>query len=83
MPFARINFVDTDGNWIGWLPWEDLEIVDASGEYLGTIESDRLYRFKINHIEDILAIRILQIILAIRVILTIRAAHFYPHLLRI
>ena len=45
--FRKGEFVfDTDGNWLGWLPWGDLEIVDVSGEYLGTIESDRLYRFK-------------------------------------
>lgn len=43
--FRKGEFVfDTDGNWLGWLPWGDLEIVDVSGEYLGTIESDRLYR---------------------------------------
>ena len=45
--FLKDKFVfDTDGNWIGWLPWEDLEIVDTNGEYLGTMVRDRLYRFK-------------------------------------
>ena len=44
--FRKGKFVfDTDGNWIGWLPWEDLEIVDTNGEYLGTIVRDRFYRF--------------------------------------
>ena len=45
--FRRGKYVyDTSCEWIGWLPWNDQDVVDASGEYLGTIWSgDRLYRF--------------------------------------
>ena len=33
------------GNWIGWLPWDDVDVVDTDGEYLGTIFSGhRFYR---------------------------------------
>lgn len=40
---------DADGNWIGWLPWDDFEIVDKDGEYIGHIyPGHRLYR-KIFH----------------------------------
>ena len=43
------NVFDRTGDWIGWLPWGDGEIVDAHGEYLGTIvdsDGSRLYRFR-------------------------------------
>ena len=37
---------DTGINWIGWLPWEDGEVVSVDGEYIGTIWSEnRLYYF--------------------------------------
>lgn len=33
------------GKWIGWLPWDEKDVVDTNGQYLGTIfESNRLYR---------------------------------------
>ena len=33
------------GHWIGWLPWNDNEVVDINGQYLGTIvDGDRLLR---------------------------------------
>lgn len=36
---------DTEGNWVGWLPWGDGQVVDVEGRYLGTIyPEDRLYR---------------------------------------
>ncbi len=36
---------DCDGNWIGWLPWNDEDVVDRDGAYLGTIvKKKRLYR---------------------------------------
>ena len=36
---------DRDGHWIGWLPWNDGEVVDTDGKYLATIvEENRLYR---------------------------------------
>lgn len=34
---------DSDGMWIGWLPWQDDQVVDIKGRYLGTIYGDRLY----------------------------------------
>ena len=40
---------DRNGDWIGWLPWNDDDIVDTHGEYLGTIvrrEKPRLYRMR-------------------------------------
>ena len=37
---------DVDGEWIGWLPWNDGEVVNPDGEYLGTIcLTNRLLRF--------------------------------------
>lgn len=33
------------GQWIGWLPWNDNEVVDINGQYLGTlVDGDRLLR---------------------------------------
>ena len=26
-----------DGDWIGWLPWDDEDVFDSHGRYLGTI----------------------------------------------
>ena len=44
---------DRDGHWIGWLPWDDLEVVDTSGNYLATIvDGDRLYRDEDGKITD-------------------------------
>src|SRR5687767_6994830 len=35
-----------NGQWIGWMPWDDCHVVTIQGQYLGTIvESDRLYRY--------------------------------------
>lgn len=35
----------TKGNWIGWFPWDDNEIVDLNGQYLGTVfNKNRIYR---------------------------------------
>ena len=28
---------DAHGKWVGWLPWDDANVVDTKGEYLGTI----------------------------------------------
>ncbi len=46
--FRRGKYVfDPSGAWIGWLPWDDEEIVDTHGEYFGTIVhrgKPRLYR---------------------------------------
>ena len=37
---------DTDGNWIGWLPWTDNDVVTDDGDYLGTIcDKNRIYYF--------------------------------------
>ena len=48
--FRRGKFVfDPNGEWIGWLPWNNDEIVNPSGEYLGTIvhrSRPRLYQFE-------------------------------------
>ena len=46
--FRRGKYVyDKSGTWIGWLPWNDQDVVSVSGEYLGTIWlGDRLYRFQ-------------------------------------
>ena len=45
--FKRDEYVfDTNGNWIGWIPWNDGDVCAPNGEYLGTItQNDRLYRF--------------------------------------
>lgn len=39
------NVFDTNGNWIGWLPWDDYDVVTTNGNYLGTICGDRIYCF--------------------------------------
>jgi hypothetical protein len=31
------HMFDTNGNWVGWLPWKDNDVVDTNGEYMGTI----------------------------------------------
>lgn len=36
---------DTNGNWIGWTPWNDDYAVDTLGNYLGNIIADRLFYF--------------------------------------
>lgn len=45
--FKKGKYVfDTDGNWVGWLPWDDRDVVDTNGNYLGTIfDGNRLYHF--------------------------------------
>lgn len=36
---------DHKGNWIGWFPWGDNDIVDLNGQYLGTVmDGNRIYR---------------------------------------
>ena len=36
---------NTEGEWIGWLPWDDDDVVDITGGYLGTIDpNNRFYR---------------------------------------
>lgn len=36
---------DRKGNWIGWFPWDEKEIVNIDGQYLGTVVyGDRIYR---------------------------------------
>ena len=36
---------NTGGQWVGWLPWDDNDVVDRSGNYLGTIfKGGRLYK---------------------------------------
>jgi len=33
------------GKWVGWMPWSDDDVVDTSGQYLGTIfPGNRLYQ---------------------------------------
>lgn len=46
---------DTVGNWVGWLPFDDLEVHDTRGTYLGHVyPGNRLYRnFKYNKREAI------------------------------
>lgn len=45
--FRKGKYVyDRDGNWIGWLPWNDDDVVDRNSAYLATIvRKKRLYRF--------------------------------------
>jgi len=32
--------------WVGWLPWDDVDVVDRQGRYLGTItDGNRLYHY--------------------------------------
>jgi hypothetical protein len=44
--FRRGRYVwNSDGEWIGWLPWDERDVVTTAGEYLGTIfPGHRLYR---------------------------------------
>jgi len=35
---------DVDGNWIGWFPWGDADVVTEDGDYLGTVMGNRLLR---------------------------------------
>jgi hypothetical protein len=36
---------DRKGNWIGWFPWDNNDIVDLNSQYLGTVvDGDRIYR---------------------------------------
>lgn len=36
---------DRKGNWIGWFPWNDNDVIDLNGQYLGTVvDGDRFYR---------------------------------------
>jgi hypothetical protein len=36
--FRKGKFVfDSNCNWIGWLPWNDGDIIDIRGQYLGSI----------------------------------------------
>ena len=46
--FRKGKYVfDKDGEWIGWLPWQDQDVVGVDGQYLGTIVQDnRFYRFR-------------------------------------
>lgn len=46
--FRRGKYVfDPSGGWMGWLPWDDKDVVDKSGNYLGTIYAEnRLYSFR-------------------------------------
>lgn len=41
-PRGRYLF-NPDGDWIGWFPWDDDEVVTPSGSYLGTVRGDRLF----------------------------------------
>jgi len=42
--FRKGKYVyDNNSNWMGWLPWEDGEVVNKFGEYIATIFEDRLY----------------------------------------
>jgi len=41
------NIFNTNGNWIGWMPWDDTDVVTPDGKYLGTIcVNDRFYYFR-------------------------------------
>jgi 4-fold beta flower protein len=44
--FRKDRYVfDRQGSWIGWLPWDDADVVDIHGQYLGTIfPGDRFYK---------------------------------------
>ena len=44
--FQKGSYVfDTSCNWVGWLPWDDVDVVDTNGNYLGTIfPGHRFYR---------------------------------------
>lgn len=35
---------DLDGHWVGWQAWEDRDVADEQGRYVGTIVCDRLVR---------------------------------------
>lgn len=44
--FRRDQYIwNAAGDWIGWLPWGDGDVVTRTGDYLGTIfPGHRLYR---------------------------------------
>lgn len=48
---------DVDGNWIGWFPWGDADVVTEDGDYLGTVVGNRLLRREPSHIGVTQAIR--------------------------
>lgn len=40
------NIFDTDGNWIGWMPWNNSYVLTPNGGYIGTIcKNNRFYHF--------------------------------------
>jgi hypothetical protein len=40
------NIYNPDADWIGWLPWNDTDVVTTNGDYLGTISNEnRIYHF--------------------------------------
>lgn len=41
------NVFDTKGEWVGWLPWDDADVVSPEGKYLGTIcDGNRFYHLQ-------------------------------------
>ena len=48
--FRKGKYVyDVRGKWVGWLPWDDSDVVSVNGSYLGSIvrydNNHRLYKF--------------------------------------
>ena len=40
-----VNIYSENGTWIGWMPWDDNEVVTTEGDYLGHIfPGNRLYK---------------------------------------
>jgi hypothetical protein len=47
--FRRGRFVwNAQGRWIGWLPWDDADVVTPKGQYLGTIFPGRRFYRRLN-----------------------------------
>ncbi|MFN2405714.1 MAG: 4-fold beta flower protein [Pyrinomonadaceae bacterium] len=47
--FKKGKYVyDTNGEWVGWLPWDNNDVVDVSGNYLGTIFNKNRF-FKVTY----------------------------------
>lgn len=47
--FQKGRYVfDTNCKWIGWLPWNNVDVVETTGNYLGTIFFDHRFYRRIN-----------------------------------
>ena len=43
---------NSKNEWIGWLPWNNNEIVNREGDYIGTLINDRLFSFSRRELKE-------------------------------